>query len=276
MKFPIGSMTVGDVLDRGLKMLFARLPLYYMINLIAISPVIVLLILQPFVLNMAPRTPEEQQTAAILTGIVAIVVLVLVIVLSQIGAAAILKTVMNDYIDQPVSLGGAMSFAFSKFGPLFVTSFLAGLIILIGFFLCIIPGIYFAIAYIFASQVVVLENMSGMPALNRSKSLVKGYAGRIFGTVFLIMLASTLVNYGLTLVLTKVLPSFELIRTARGIEQQFRPLNHILDVLVTQGVSILFSTYAAVCTTLLYLDMRIRKEGFDLELQAKRSAGETA
>jgi hypothetical protein len=37
-------------------------------------------------------------------------------------------------------------------------------------------------------------------------------------------------------------------------------------------VNILFTTYLAVCTTLLYLDLRIRKEGLDLEMAAEDAA----
>jgi hypothetical protein len=35
-------------------------------------------------------------------------------------------------------------------------------------------------------------------------------------------------------------------------------------------VSVLFASYLAVCVTLLYLDLRIRKEGFDLEIEAQK------
>jgi hypothetical protein len=31
-------------------------------------------------------------------------------------------------------------------------------------------------------------------------------------------------------------------------------------------------TYSAVCFTLMYFDLRIRKEGFDLELAAKQQS----
>jgi hypothetical protein len=37
---------------------------------------------------------------------------------------------------------------------------------------------------------------------------------------------------------------------------------------VTSLISILFSAYQAVCLTLLYFDLRIRKEGYDLEVAA--------
>jgi hypothetical protein len=46
------------------------------------------------------------------------------------------------------------------------------------------------------------------------------------------------------------------------------PVNHIVLTLGGQVVNILFATYVAVCTTLLYLDLRIRKEGYDLEMAA--------
>ena len=37
-------------------------------------------------------------------------------------------------------------------------------------------------------------------------------------------------------------------------------------------ISILFATYSAICTTLIYFDLRARKEGYDLELAARREA----
>ena len=38
MKFPLGAMTVGDILDRGLKMLVGRFPTFFAINLLFLSP----------------------------------------------------------------------------------------------------------------------------------------------------------------------------------------------------------------------------------------------
>lgn len=38
MRFQIGAMTVGDILDRGLKMLLLKLGTFYVINLIVLAP----------------------------------------------------------------------------------------------------------------------------------------------------------------------------------------------------------------------------------------------
>jgi hypothetical protein len=43
---------------------------------------------------------------------------------------------------------------------------------------------------------------------------------------------------------------------------------YYVNTLVAQLLSILVQTYQAVCVTLMYFDLRIRKEGFDLEMLA--------
>src|SRR5262249_46339786 len=65
-----------------------------------------------------------------------------------------------------------------------------------------------------------------------------------------------------------VLPPQEVIPVENGLRVKVNPLNHIIITLISELAAILFATYLAVCTTLLYFDLRIRKEGFDLELAA--------
>ena len=50
----------------------------------------------------------------------------------------------------------------------------------LGLFLLIIPGILFAIWYLFAQMIVVLEDVQGTGALGRSKSYVKGNTRAVF------------------------------------------------------------------------------------------------
>jgi hypothetical protein len=48
--------------------------------------------------------------------------------------------------------------------------------------------------------------------------------------------------------------------------------NAAINGIVDQLVNILLGSYVAICMTLLYFDLRIRKEGFDLELAAREHA----
>lgn len=78
---------------------------------------------------------------------------------------------------------GVISQARPLVGPLWWASILVGLVVIVGFFLLIIPGIIFAVWYSFTIMVVVLEGLRGNEAMRKSKSYVQGrwlaVAGRI-------------------------------------------------------------------------------------------------
>jgi hypothetical protein len=114
--------------------------------------------------------------------------------------------------------------------------------------------------------VVVLEKLSGGSAMRRSQELVTGFWWRVFGVLILVGIASGLVQLAIGAALNLVLPAQELIPADDGPRVKFNTANHIIVTLIAQLVNILFATYIAVCTTILYLDHRIRKEGFDMEL----------
>src|SRR5258706_8350382 len=65
--------------------------------------------------------------------------------------------------------------------PSFVIALLSIVIILGGFLLLIIPGIYLAIAYSFSQYALFSDNKRGMEALRASKFYVKGNWWGVFG-----------------------------------------------------------------------------------------------
>ena len=266
MKFPLGAMTVGDILDRGLKLLFARLPVFFAINLIVLTPVILLQVAIPFVVQGGNQFDQKTLIAMAGAGLFA---LLLTLILQPIGTAAILYIVMEEYAGRKPSMGEAFSFALTRFMTLIGASIVVGLIVAVGFVLCCVPGIYFAVSYAFIAQVVVLEKLGVGEAMSRSQKLVKGFFGRVFGVLLLIGAANIAIQMALQFGLAAVLPPQEIVPAGQGVQVKVNAMNQVIDTLITQLVSIVFSTYMAVCTTLLYLDLRIRKEGFDLELAAQ-------
>lgn len=74
-------------------------------------------------------------------------------------------------------------------GPLWWASILVGLIVIVGMFLLIIPGIIFAVWYSFTTMIVVLERLRGTDAMRKSKSYVQGRWWEIFFRVILLSLA---------------------------------------------------------------------------------------
>jgi len=152
MKFPIGSMTVGDILDRGLNILLSRLGVFYAINLIVLAPIILVALSVPAI-TINTNNP-------MLAALLGLVLLILLIILQPIGTAAILRIIAQEYIDRRVTMGEALSFAMSRFGKLLGTSILAGLLIFLWTLLFIIPGILAALSYSLIGQIVVVEGLS--------------------------------------------------------------------------------------------------------------------
>jgi hypothetical protein len=267
MKFQIGAMTVGDILDRGLKLLFGRLGTFYTINLIVMLPLLAFQLAMP-ALGLVGTVDLVAVTAS------ALVVLVLTLILVQIGTAAILHVIGKEFVDEPATIGAALGRAGSVFAPLLGTSLLAGLLIGLGLVACVVPGIIFAIWYAFVSQVVVLEHLSGGAALSRSKELGSGHVGRLFGLIVLLIIISVIIFLG-TLGLQYVLPPFSYttqpspfgpVKVPTGVIYSNYAINTIVDFLFNA----LAGSFQAICVTLFYFDLRIRKEGFDLEVAMKQ------
>jgi hypothetical protein len=264
MDINVGEMSIGDILGRGMKLLFKRLPYFYAIQLIVVVPTLAFQLAS----HLLPLGP-----GAILP------VLFLTIVLAPFASAAMLRVIVQEYLDGQVSLAEAFQFALGRFLPLLGTSILMGILLWVGFLLCCIPGIYFAVVWSMVSQVVVVERLSGMEALNRSKSLTAGYFGHVFGLVLLLGLINMGVALGLSMALGMALPFQELPQL--GPQGQPNPFaapvitnyaNFAIVTVVPALVNIVVGAYGAICVTFLYFDLRNRKEGYDLSVEFAKIA----
>jgi hypothetical protein len=255
MRFQIGAMSAGDILDRGLKILLSRLPTFYLINLIVLSPAVLAELLLPTLDQRLIGAPTD------------FMVRLLNFVLEPLAAAAILHVIAQEFIDQHATLGEAIRFANRRFVGLFGTSLLGSLITFLGL-LCVVPGILFLIWFVLVAQVVVVEGFTGVKALGRSMKLTEGHRGRVIGLglLFSVMMGILMFSVGL---FEEVIPSTELIESDRGEMEVLNFRNHAIQVLLSTLLIILVQTYSSVCWTLLYFDLRIRKEGYDIELAAR-------
>ncbi len=73
-----------------------------------------------------------------------------------------------------VSVKETYVFTYQKFGSYFLVSMMAGIIMMLGLVLLILPGIVFMTWFIFATYIVLFENKFGVDALKTSKAYVKG------------------------------------------------------------------------------------------------------
>ena len=150
----------------------------------------------------------------------------------------------------------------------------------IGFlpFLC-----FYLVSWVFYGPVVLLEEPIAVQALGRSKRLVRGTWRRVFGIVLAITLFSLAIDYILGSSFGVILAMFGVIRDGSLMETvtSLFGMKYIVDRPTSMVSLIMYLIYRAVETftlsihaigvTLLYFDLRIRKEGFDLEMRARNS-----
>ena len=253
MKIALGAMSIGDMLDRGLKILLARLSTFYLINLVVLSPILVIAFAVP------PQNALAFSVENLLENL-------LQVVLRPIATAATLYVISRDYLGQSAGAGEALQFAVGRFGRLLWASLLAGILVGIGGLLCI-PAFIFMVWYIFVGQVVVMENLGGEKALRRSKDLTSGHRWRVFAVWALLFVIALLVGAAIA-GLEFVFPKFEIVRTDTGDTQILNYRNYCIEQVLLWVVQVLIESYSAICFTLFYFDLRNRKEGFDLQLAA--------
>ncbi len=77
---------------------------------------------------------------------------------------------------------------FNNFLPLFLVSFISSVVIGLGFFLILIPGIYLAVSYTFALPLVLDKKMNFWDAMEFSRKLISKNWFSFFGFAFVLVL----------------------------------------------------------------------------------------
>ncbi|HET9727044.1 MAG TPA: glycerophosphoryl diester phosphodiesterase membrane domain-containing protein [Gemmatimonadales bacterium] len=185
------------------------------------------------------------------------------VVLSLVATGATVFIVSESYLGRPLTAREALVRATPHMVRILIASLLMGLVILLGFLLMVIPGVILAVGLAVAIPAVVLEaGRSASGALSRSWELTRGSRWRIFGlglTLFVLLYIPVVAISGLVAVLVP-----------RGAAAGFGASSTATIVaLAIGGVVQLFIYPLFYCVlTVTYYDLRVRKEGFDLELLA--------
>ncbi|HXF96867.1 MAG TPA: hypothetical protein VNI61_12280 [Gemmatimonadales bacterium] len=184
-------------------------------------------------------------------------------ILSVIGyllvTGATVRVVSEAYLGRSTTLGDALRFASGKMGGILLSGIAVGLIAMLGFVLLVIPGIIALCGYAVVVQVVVLENLrSSLDALGRSWSLTKGFKGKalVLWFVLCVFLLLIVMGFGVVVAIAAALAPVLMVPAVVGLS--------LVTLLVYPLTSCVF--------TLLYYDLRVRKEAFDLELLSQQIA----
>ena len=197
--------------------------------------------------------------------------------------AAAIRVISDSYMGRPPELAEALSLGVSKIWPLFVVGFGKTIIIIllgavigilaaiatpalatgggagaaIFLLLAIVGGCWFIIfvlcGYAVTTPVVVLENLGGsFDAFGRSWDLTRGFKRKIFGIAFV----AFLMIYLPIIIIAGLGGYFRLTSPVLG--QAIEVFSAALPILV-------YPIFSCI-VTLMYYDLRVRREAFDLQV----------
>ena len=203
---------------------------------------------------------EPDATVLILGGIGIAIGGILGILGHNLCRGALTKNVSEFYLGREMTVGQAYRYIWPKFLTLIAAGLLVGIVVWFGFMLLIVPGVIFSLWFALTIPVIVVEDAKVTQGMSRSKFLASGNLGKIFAVGFLVLAISWVVNIPFSF--------------AGGfIGHLLFSNNTILMNFTNQFASvigqILVVPIGAIAYILLYYDLRIRKEGFDLQMLAE-------
>jgi hypothetical protein len=184
----------------------------------------------------------------------------LLVVLAQylcaaLAEAAVIVGVSQAYLEGSVDIQHALVSTAGRLPTILLAGFFRGMAVMVGFLALFFPGIYVLLRTFAIIPVVVLEERSAGESFRRSWDLAKGEVWKVFVTLLLAWLIF-FVLYLLLAMIAGMLAS-----------RNERASSLIVAILLA-----LVYPITGVVTTLLYYDIRVRREGFDLELLAREAA----
>lgn len=127
---------------------------------------------------------------------------------------------------------------------------------------------YLSIKFSVASPAMVLENLGVFAAIGRSWSLTRGNFWRLFGINILTAIITSMVA-GIFGGIASALSVIFVVAGSSSPEDAITSINtaYILTMVVSTIAQLLILPFTSSVNALLYIDLRMRKEGLDVELR---------
>jgi hypothetical protein len=184
------------------------------------------------------------------TGIGATIGVALIGFLAQLlSIGAVFRLVLDDYMGRRISIGESFSYAASRLLALVWISILYAVLVAIGLVLFVLPGVYLIVAFSVAIPVVMIEGRTGFKGLERSVRLV---SGRWWATCGRLVLAWLLV-----VVVSLILGALNL---TSALNVSSVTLWLVVNAVIAAVEAILTAPFTAAVATVIYVDLRVRKE----------------
>jgi hypothetical protein len=197
------------------------------------------------------------------------------LILLPFSLGAVYRAVTDVALGRPATIGVVLRETLARYWPLlglvglfFVFALVWAIAELIGFVLLILPGlavfcaaIFFLVRWSLTVAAMMAEDMGPIRGLGRSWNLVKGQWWRTFGILVIVTILQTIITYALFILFGLIAALFSTGDFQAALVQVGSTL-----------LSALVSPITTIAVVLLYFDLRVRKEGLDLDQLAKQTS----
>lgn len=265
---PLG---VGELLDAAIKITKRRFKPMVLAVAVVVAPVMVVSALvqvssgagdpDPAFLETDPQTGLAELDGGKLGIFMAgtLVNLVLIIAATALATAAAFRLVSGVYLGDEPTWQESLRFAVRRFWPVLGLTVVTFALLLVGLVACVVPYFWLTGMLGVTMPALLVERAGVFGSIRRSWQLVRGRFWPVFGAVFLGTLLATIVQGFFS---------------APVLVLAFLDVNAVLLAGLTAIANLvgmaLTTPFVAALTMVVYFDLRVRKEGFDLHLLAQR------
>ena len=248
-EYELKPMSIGDILDGTFRLYRARFGPFLLIALTVYIPISLLVTLLQG-LSQQAMTPGEVEPGMLL--IVLVPVLLFALFVLPLCQGALVHNISAAYLGEDIGAWASYRRAAPRLIRLLIANLIAAIIIGCGFILFIVPGIIFSLWYMLLTAVVMLETKGILGSGKRSRELMRGNLGKGFVLALVVFVLGFIFQM--------------IVSAALAIIGGFTPAAtvHILTFVENAAPAVILPIQVAPMI-LLYYDLRIRKEGFDLE-----------
>ena len=263
----IRPMSVGELIDGAFQVTKRRLIPLVKIAAIVVVPTQLLTILiqisarptteritQPF------GTADQFQVTRTVTDFKVfiaafIAVAILGLLARTIAAGAMVHIVGGDYLGTEIDPSAALREAMRRIPGLIGAGILVSLASGIGLLFCVVPGVFLYVSWSVTTPALIIERASATTAMSRSMQLVKPRWWPTLGFGALLWLIAAIPGFVIAIPVAVAMDS----NSVGGI---------VVTGLLGMAVSLFVTPFTSAATVLLYFDLRVRNEGFDMHMLA--------
>jgi len=259
---------IGEILDSAVVLYRARFTKLVRVAALIVVPVqvlsaLVLLSAQPdhYNIGVTGTVSPQYDSSSFAVQFAAVIVVAIVTVLSTALIIAVCTRIVADaYIGRMSEARDAVRAVRPRLLAIIGTSLLVLVSEAIGFAFCFVGVVVPLTVFAVALPVLILEGVGVSAAIGRSVTLTKSHLLHVLGLVLTAQLLASTVNLAL----------------AEGVSLVLRVGGGTVAVVIGQSIanaiaSLLSTPFIATATVVLYFDLRIRDEAYDVQLLIQRN-----